>query len=489
MAERPPRVDRIAFGVSAGLIALVCIPLALSPQTGGALVVRAYESLTERFGLLYQWATLLVTVFLLWLAFSRHGAKRLGDDDSRPDFNIFSWMAMLFCAGIGAGLLYWSTIEWVTYLDAPPFGLAPSSTEAVEWAATYGIFHWGISAWALYCFPAVAIAIPYYRQHAPALRLSTGLHALIGREGYDRAPARIVDVLFILALVGGTGTSLGLGTPMVAACVSEVFGVEQTFGLQVGILVVCVTLFAISVYLGLERGIKPLSDGSVIAAILLLAFVLMVGPTNFLLRTGTNSIGLMIENFIRLNTWTDPVARTGFIEDMTVFYWAWWIAYGPFMGLFVTRISRGRTVRQLIFGMLIRHPRQLQHAPRSVGGPAGTRDRPGGRQRDRDRPNVSRPAAWNRGARGLRARRHRLHRDDLRLCLLLPRRVGDPQPDGRQTSRSLAPPVLGRRRRRAADHPDVHRSGRRQCRPGRRQRSTARDPVRDPGRLPAAPGR
>lgn len=353
MAERPPRVDRIAFGVSAGLIALVCIPLALSPQTGGALVVSAYESLTERFGLLYQWATLLVTVFLLWLAFSRHGAKRLGDDDSRPDFNIFSWMAMLFCAGIGAGLLYWSTIEWVTYLDAPPFGLAPSSTEAVEWAATYGIFHWGISAWALYCFPAVAIAIPYYRQHAPALRLSTGLHALIGREGYDRAPARIVDVLFILALVGGTGTSLGLGTPMVAACVSEVFGVEQTFGLQVGILVVCVTLFAISVYLGLERGIKPLSDGSVIAAILLLAFVLMVGPTNFLLRTGTNSIGLMLENFIRLNTWTDPVARTGFIEDMTVFYWAWWIAYGPFMGLFVTRISRGRTVRQLIFGMLI----------------------------------------------------------------------------------------------------------------------------------------
>ena len=353
MAPRPPRVDRIAFGVSAGLIVLVCLPLALSPQTGGALVVKAYESLAERFGLLYQWATLAVTVFLLWLAFSRHGQKRLGDRSSRPEFSIFSWMAMLFCAGIGAGLLYWSTIEWVTYLDAPPFGLAPNSTEAVEWAATYGIFHWGVSAWALYCFPAVAIAVPYYRQHAPVLRLSTGLYAMIGRKGYDRAPARIVDVLFILAMVGGTGTSLGLGTPMVAACVSEIAGIEQSFGLEVAILLVCVTLFAISVYMGLERGIKPLSDGSVLAAIVLLAFILIVGPTNFLLRSGTNSVGLMIENFIRLNTWTDPVARTGFIEDMTVFYWAWWIAYGPFMGLFVTRISRARTVRQLVLGMMI----------------------------------------------------------------------------------------------------------------------------------------
>ncbi len=353
MTSTSPRIDRLAFGVSSALIVLVCLPLALAPQTGGAFIVRAYEVLTERLGLLYQWATLLVTVFLAWLGMSRHGRQRLGAKDSRPEFHLFSWMAMLFCAGIGSGLLYWATIEWVTYLGKPPFGIVPESTEAVEWAATYGLFHWGVSAWALYCFPAVAIAIPYYRQQAPVLRLSTGLHALIGRDGYEKAPARIVDVLFILALIGGTGTSLGLGTPMVAACISEVTGIEQSFGLSVLILVVCVSLFAVSVYLGLERGIKPLSDGSILAAILLLALVLLVGPTDFMLSASTNSVGLMLENFIRLNTWTDPVARTGFVEDMTVFYWAWWIAYGPFMGLFVTRISRGRTVREVILGMLV----------------------------------------------------------------------------------------------------------------------------------------
>ncbi len=347
-----PRIDRTAFGVSVGLIALVCIPLFLAPETGGRLVTRAYELLADRFGLLYQWVTVAVTVFLIWLACSRHGRRRLGDAASRPEFSTFSWIAMLFCAGIGSGLLYWSTIEWVSYLDEPPFGLAPDSTEATEWAATYGIFHWGISAWALYGFPAVAIAFPYYRQRVPFLRLSTGIHSLIGRAGYDRAPARIIDLVFILSLIGGTGTSLGLGTPMIAACVGRVLGIEHTFGLEVAIMAICVATFAASVYLGLKRGIRPLSDVSVVAACCLLLFILVVGPTLFLLRTGTNSLGLLLENFIRMNTWTDPVARTGFVEAQTVFYWAWWIAYGPFMGIFVTRISGGRTVRQMIVGML-----------------------------------------------------------------------------------------------------------------------------------------
>ncbi len=345
-------MDRTAFGVSIGLIALACIPLFLAPEAGGRLVTRTYELLADKFGLVYQWVTAAVTVFLVWLAFSRHGRRRLGTPDSRPEFSTFSWIAMLFCAGIGSGLLYWSTIEWATYLDAPPFGLAPDSTEAAEWAATYGIFHWGFSAWALYGFPAVAIAFPYYRKRLPHLRLSTGLHNLIGPGGHDRPPARIIDLVFILSLVGGTGTSLGLGTPMIAACVSRVIGVEHTFGLEVAIMAVCVLTFAASVWLGLNRGIKPLSDASVLAAVCLLIFVLAVGPTLFLLRMGTNSIGLLLENFIRLNTWTDPVARTGFVEAQTVFYWAWWIAYGPFMGIFVTRISGGRSLRQMILGML-----------------------------------------------------------------------------------------------------------------------------------------
>lgn len=146
---------------------------------------------------------------------------------------------MLFCAGVGAGLMLWSTVEWAYYVDSPPFGVAPSSTEAIEWASTYGIFHWGLSAWCLYCFPTVAIAYPYYRNRVPYLRLSTGIHSIIRGQGYDSAPARLVDLVFIVALLGGTGTSLGLATPMIGACASKLFGVEQSFLLDVAVIGVC----------------------------------------------------------------------------------------------------------------------------------------------------------------------------------------------------------------------------------------------------------
>jgi BCCT family betaine/carnitine transporter len=297
-----------------------------------------------------------MTGFLIWLASSRHGARRLGSQDDRPEFSTWSWMAMLFCAGIGAGLLYWSTIEWAFYIDSPPFDLAPGSVDAGEWAATYGMFHWGVSAWCIYCFPAVVIGYQYYRKRVPFLRLSTGLHALIAPgddlSGYDRWPARLVDVIYIIALVGGTGTSIGLVSPMIAACFSRLTGMPESLGLSLLILLLCVILFGTSVYLGLERGIRRLSDFNAVLAIALALTVLVLGPTIFILEATTNSIGLMLQNFFRMNTYTDPIGRTGFVKDWTVFYWAWWIAYGPFMGLFVTRISKGRTLRQMIFSML-----------------------------------------------------------------------------------------------------------------------------------------
>ena len=354
-----PRIDRLTFATSVALICVVCLPLVLFPEWGERTVSAVYDWIAENLGLAYQWATIFVTVFLLWLACSGHGKKRLGDTTERPEFSTFSWIAMLFCAGIGAGMLYWSTIEWAFYIDSPPFGLEPGSTQAIEWASTYGIFHWGVSAWCLYCFPAVAIAYPYYKKKVPYLRLSTGLHELITKSGtrdtntaYNRAPARIVDLVFILALVGGTGTSIGLASPMIAACISKLTGQPESLGLSLLILVICVALFGTSVWLGLERGIKRLSDVNVVLALSVAALVLVLGPTLFLLRNTTNSVGMMLQHFVRLNTWTDPIIRSGFVEDWTVFYWAWWMAYGPFMGLFVTRISRGRTLRQMILGML-----------------------------------------------------------------------------------------------------------------------------------------
>ncbi len=345
-------LDRFTFGATAAVIAAFCLPLLLAPEAAGALIQRAYDILTEQFGILYIWYGIAVLVFLLWLAFSRFGNVRLGPDDSRPEFATLSWIAMIFCAGIGAGLLYWAIIEWGYYIDAPPFGAEPRSTEAVAWASSYGLFHWGILAWAFYCLPALAIAYPFYVRKVPYLRLSTGcLPYLPG--GVNSRRGRFIDFLYMLNLVGGTGTSLGLSTPMIAASVSELTGLPHAFVLEVAVVVFCIAIFGTSAFLGLEKGFRRLADFNLWLALTLLFFVLAAGPTLFILKTGTNGIGLVLDNFLRLATYTDPFTDSRFVEDWTVFYWAWWVAYGPFVGIFVTRISYGRTIREVIFNMLV----------------------------------------------------------------------------------------------------------------------------------------
>ncbi len=344
------KVDWPSFIASIGVILAVCIPLLLFPQSGAEFLSGLYKNVTAHFGFLYLLAGLSVIIFLAWLALGPYGKVRLAAGDEEPEFSTLSWTAMLFCAGVGAGLMFWAPIEWAFYYGAPPFGTEPRSVEAAEWASAYGIFHWGPTAWAFYCLPTVAIAYPYYVKRISFLRLSTSCHYFFGGEEETRSE-RLIDWLFMIGLLGGAGTSLGFSTPMIAACVARVTGLEADFTLEIIIVIVSVIIFATSVWLGLKKGIKRLSDMNMWLAFALLAFVLIAGPTVFLLKTSVNSLGLVIQNFVRMNSWSDPFTESGFVENWTVFYWAWWIAYAPFVGLFVTRISRGRSFRQVIFGM------------------------------------------------------------------------------------------------------------------------------------------
>lgn len=345
------RIDWPSFSASIAVILLVCVPLALFPQSGGAFLVSLYGNVSNQFGFLYLLAGVAVLIFLTWLALGPYGKVRLASADEGPEFGTLSWTAMLFCAGVGAGLMYWAPIEWGYYYDAPPFGLEARSAAAAEWASTYGIFHWGPTAWAIYCLPTVAIAYPYYAKNISFLRLSTGCHYFFSGQEETRSE-RLIDWLFMIGLLGGAGTSLGFSTPMIAACVARVTGLESSFTMELAIVIVSVIIFGTSVWLGLKKGIKRLSDFNMWLAFVLLAFVLIAGPTVFLLKTSVNSLGLMVQNFARMNTWADAFTDSGFVESWTVFYWAWWIAYAPFVGLFVTRISRGRTIRQVVFGMI-----------------------------------------------------------------------------------------------------------------------------------------
>ncbi|WP_068544440.1 BCCT family transporter [Thalassotalea crassostreae] len=345
------RIDKMGFIATIVIILLMTIPLIIDPKASADYMQIAYAYIANNFGFLYIFMASSILILLLWLAFSKYGNIKLGDSTDTPQYSNFSWSGMLFCAGVGAGLLYWCTIEWAFYYQSPPFGVEAMSTEAAKWASSYGIFHWGVSAWAFYCLPTLAIAYPYYVKKVPMLKFSISCHHVL--KGKENSPlGRFIDFLFRVALIGGAGSSLGFSTPLIAEGISLLLGIESSFKLEVFVVLVCVGIFATSVYFGLEKGMKRLSQANVWLSFLLLGFILLAGPTVFILKTGINSIGTVIQNFVQMNTWTDPFTESSFVESWTVFYWAWWVAFGPFVGIFVTRISKGRTIKEVILGML-----------------------------------------------------------------------------------------------------------------------------------------
>ncbi len=344
-------IDWFIFITTASLVIGICIPLVLAPEWGADIVNIAFAFITQQFGVLYIWASLATIIFLLWLALGPYGKVRLSSDNAEPTYSMFSWASMIFCAGIGSALIYWATIEWTYYFSSPPFGIESGTDAAIEWAASYGLFHWGPSGWAFYCLPAVALSYAYHVRGIPYLRISAACEAVLGPHSVG-AIGRCIDILVMFGLIGAAATSLGFSTPMISTAMSEFLSMEDSFAMTVFILVLSILLFATSVYIGLDKGIKRLSNINTILALSLAGLVLILGPTAFILKMGTNSVGHVIQNYIKMNTWTDPLTNSGFVESWTIFYWAWWLGLGPFVGIFVTKISRGRTIRELIFGML-----------------------------------------------------------------------------------------------------------------------------------------
>ncbi|GAB3289784.1 BCCT family transporter [Parasphingorhabdus pacifica] len=329
------------------LVGIICVPVALVPEQGKNALDLILGVLTGKFGWLYLWFAVAVAGFLGWLVFSRHGRVKFGDPDDEPEFSTLSWLGMIFTSAIGGGIMYWGIIEWAYYYDDPPMGMQPRSVEAAHWAATYPMFHWGFTAWGLFCLPALALTYVYHVRKQKTLRLSDACRGVIG----DRADGwlgRGIDVLFIFGLIGAAGTSLGLEVPVVSEGLATLLPVDKGLVLDVAIILVWTGLFGCSVFLGLQKGLKRLANINVWLAFGLGAFLLVAGPTVFMIDTFTNSVGILLQNVVEMSFYSDPVGGSGFEEDWTIFYWGWWISYAPFVGLFVAKISKGRTVRGMI---------------------------------------------------------------------------------------------------------------------------------------------
>lgn len=350
--QKPVKLDKIVFfGAFAALLA-VALPIIMFPEGSAEFINQINTFILTKLGSFYIWFGIFCLCFCGWVAFGRYGKIRLGEEDEAPEFSTFSWIAMLFCAGVGAGVVYWGIIEWVYYYSAPPLGAEVGSWQAAELAAAYGLFHWGPMAWAIYTVTSCAVGYIYFVRKDPVFKLSEACRGLLGNK-VDGILGKLIDISFIFGLIGGVATSLGLGSPLVTAGISEVFGVAITPTLEISVLFMVTAIFAFSAYSGLKKGIKVLSDINVVLAIAIVLFVFLAGNSVFIIEMGTTAIGVVASQFFKMMTWLDPAGKSMFPQWWTVFYWAWWGAYAPFMGMFIARISKGRTIKQMVLGSLV----------------------------------------------------------------------------------------------------------------------------------------
>ncbi len=336
------------------VVTLLILPLYLFPKQSAYMIQLLYAFCTQKLGWLYIVTCLTSFGFLLWLTFSKYANVKFGKPEEKPEHSNFAWIAMMFTAGVGASIVIMGFLEPLYYLMDPPLSIEPYSQKAYEYAHMYGQFHWGLSAWNFYNPAIVAVAYAMFVRKEQKMRISTACRPILGKK-VDGWFGHLIDIFVIFGIIGSIGTSLGIGTPVVSDIIRDVFNIGKAYELQVQIVVlgIWILLFTGTLYLGLEKGLKNLSTFNVWLAFAVMFFILFAGPTVSMIKSEINSLGLYASNFIRMNTYMPAYKSESFVERWTIFYWGWWIAFMPMMGMFVARISRGRTIKNVIWGQLI----------------------------------------------------------------------------------------------------------------------------------------
>lgn len=341
--------------VSCGIIFCFVAFMALKPESTLNAVNGFFDVMIKYTGGLletFTFAAVVVSVF--FCVSSKYGNVKLGNYE--PEYSLFSYIAMMFLACVASSLLYWSFTEWCYYYASPGIGLEPESTMALEAGLGYSFFHWGLSGQAIYVIIALAIAYAYYIRKVPSIQTSAVCQAMLGDKvgkGAKAATGKVIDFLVIFGIMGGLGVSLGLAVPLTGGALTTLFGLEITFPIQVMIVLVIAALFTFTSFLGTKRGMKVLSDGSVVLAGILLLWIFILGPTDFIIKNVANSFGWMLEIFPRASFFTDPISQNGFPEGWTLFFQAFYLNYAAMMGIFITKISKGRTIKCMSICTLI----------------------------------------------------------------------------------------------------------------------------------------
>lgn len=344
------QVNPPVFFISSFLIVAFALLGALFPEQAGALFSNVQALIVADFGWLYVLAVAGFLAFVFFLMLSRYGDIRLGPNDAEAEYSYLSWFAMLFSAGMGIGLLFFGVAEPIQHFTAPPIG-AGGTVAAAREALVLTFFHWGLHAWAIYSVVGLALAYFAFRQGLP-LTIRSALFPLIGQRIHGPI-GHAVDIFAVFGTMFGIATSLGLGALQVNAGFNYLFGVPISTTAQIILIAAITGLATISVMLGLDRGIRRLSELNITLAILLLLFVLVSGPTIFLLQAFVQNIGAYLGEVVPRTFRMYAYEPNPWLGDWTLFYWGWWIAWSPFVGMFIARISRGRTIREFVAGVLL----------------------------------------------------------------------------------------------------------------------------------------
>ncbi|WP_026688839.1 glycine betaine uptake BCCT transporter [Alteribacter aurantiacus] len=337
------------------LIILLCIVLfgAIAPTGLEGITGNLQAFITETLGWYYLLVVSIFVLICLFLIASPYGRIKLGKPDDKPDYNYPTWFAMLYSAGMGIGLVFWGAAEPLSHamIDSPTS--EPGSNQAILDAMRFTFFHWGLHAWAIYAIVALILAYFKFRKGAPGL-ISSTLEPLIGKHAHGFV-GHVVDIIAVTATVIGVSSTLGFGAVQINGGLNYLFGIESNFLVQLMIISVVTVLFLISAYTGLNRGIKYLSNVNMILAITLFTFMFSVGPTLFSMNLFTNTIGTYIQTLPSMSFRLSPLDGESreWINGWTIFFWAWWIAWAPFVGSFIARVSKGRTIREFVTAVLL----------------------------------------------------------------------------------------------------------------------------------------
>ncbi|WP_078595711.1 BCCT family transporter [Evansella clarkii] len=336
---------------------VICIALVIwgtvAPTHLQSLSSQLTTFISEAFGWYYLLLIMLFLAFCIYLMFSRFGNIKLGKEDEKPDFSTPTWFAMLFSAGMGMGMVFWTTAEPISHAFNSPPRFEPGTNDAIRQSLQYSFFHWGIHAWAVYGVVALVLAYFKFRKGYPGL-ISATLTPIFGEKSMAGMPGKLIDTLAVFATVVGVASTLGFGSAQINGGLAYLFGTPDNFSMQLLILAVATLLFIISAWSGIGKGIKYLSNINMGLGFLLLFVLFLVGPTLYILNMFTSTLGGYITNFFDMSFRLSPLneERRTWIDNWTIFYWAWWISWSPFVGIFIARVSRGRTVKEFLMGVL-----------------------------------------------------------------------------------------------------------------------------------------